>query len=327
MLKVTNETKVGAFAAISIVLLILGYNLLKGNDLFERDNIYYSRYHKLDGLLEASPVKVNGLLIGRVVKLELAADTTGDIIATFRLKHTVNIPVGSIARITSADALGTKEVSIDFAKSLTYIKDGDTLKGDLQEGLFSAVSKELLPVKIQAEKLFGSIDSVMVVIKTIFNEKARVDISKSLASIRSTLDNLDKSSGSVDSLIKTNYSRFDKIFGNIESITQNIKSSNKDISNILSNLSATTDSIKRANIGKTLNEVSAAVNEAKEMLEKINSGKGSAGKFVNDQTLYDNLKTASDNLNKLVADLKENPKRYVHFSIFGKKYTAPAKGK
>lgn len=316
--KISNETKIGALAIVTIAMLILGYNYMKGNNLFTKDATYYARYDRLDGLMVASLVKINGLTIGRVMDLELIQDSTQDIIATISVKGNINIPKGSVARIISSDLLGSKAIEVEFSKNKDFYKDGDTLVADIKDDLTTQVSNEILPVKLKAESLLTSMDSILTTIKLIFNEGTQDDIRNSITSIKRTLTNLDNSTGTIDTILKNNTSRLNRIFGNIEAITTNLKNSEKEITTIVSNFAAVSDSLRMSKISETVNHANDVLAATDSVLDKINRGEGSLGLLVNDDKLYNNLDASSKQLELLLQDLRLHPEKYVHFSLVHK---------
>ena len=317
-MKISNETKIGALAVVTITMLILGYNYMKGNNLFSKDNTYYARYDRLDGLMVASLVKINGLTIGRVMDLELIPDSSKDILATISISGKIKIPKNSIARIVSSDLLGSKAIVFEFTNSTEYYMPGDTLVADIKEDLSTQVSNEILPVKLKAESLLTSMDSILTTIKIIFNENTQDDIKKSVNSIKNTLVNLDHSSGTLDTLLKNNVSRLNRIFDNVEAITTNLKNSEKEITNIVSNFSAVSDSLKMSKITSIVNNANATLASVDSVLTKINDGEGSLGLLINDDKLYYNLNNSSAQLDLLLQDLRLHPEKYVHFSLVHK---------
>lgn len=325
--KVSNETQIGVLAAVSISLLILGYNYLKGNDMFSSSNTYYARYNQLDGLDISNPIKINGVPVGRVKELDLEQGNTGIVIATFSIKGKVNIPRNSQAQITSSDLLGSKEVDIMLGNSPQFAQNGDTLKSNVQENLSASVQKEMLPIKEKAEALLGELDSTVTSINAVLNPEARKNLAKSIASIQTTLNNLSATTGTFDTLLKRNATRLSEIFANVQSITVNLKNNNKQINDLITNLSSITDSVKRANIGAVITNAKTSLQSVNEVMQKINKGQGTLGELVNDTSLYNHLSESSKSLNDLLVDVKAHPKRYVHFSLFGKKDTPPASAK
>ncbi|MBA3648999.1 MAG: MCE family protein [Chitinophagales bacterium] len=318
-MKVSNETKVGIFAAVSIVLLILGYNLLKGNPIFSKQDIYYARYERVDGLVVPNHVRVNGMNVGHVQNLQLVRDSSLDIMVTIAVDPVIKIPKGSTAIITSPDLLGTKIVQLEFSKSTDYYNKGDTIPSKVQGGIKESVQAELAPIKAKAENLMNSLDSVVMVVKAVFNDEAKANLQKSIKSIQSTLNNLDQTTAKVNDVMVDNVSRLNKIFANIESLTSNLNKHQDNITALLSNLSAISDSIRRSDITATINNAKQVLLQAGDVIQKINDGQGSMGLLVNNDSLYNNLNASAKSLDALLYDLKANPGRYVRISVFGKK--------
>lgn len=314
-MKISNEFKVGVLASVCIALLIIGYSVLKGNEVFSTANSYYAVYSSVEGLAVSSPVKIKGVQIGRVSNITLAKN----VIVKFSVKSGVSIPKNSIARIASADILGSREIDIDLASGNDLHKNGDTLQSDIQESLSKSVQAEILPVKQKAENLISSIDSVIVTINEIFNNETRDNIIRSVKNISQTLEHINSSSENIDDMLEKNTTKMQNIFNNIESITLNLKKNEDNITAILSNINQITDSLAKANLVQTINHAKDALAQASSILDKINKGEGTVGMLINDRNLYNNLEQSSKDLDLLFQDLKENPGRYVHLSLFGKK--------
>ncbi len=327
--KISNETQIGILAAVSISLLILGYNYLKGNDIFSSNKTYYANYNQLEGLDISNPVKINGVPVGRVKEFNFIPGKLNLVTATFSIKGNVTIPKNSIAKITSSDILGSKEVDILLGDDPVFAKNGDTLKSNVEADLTASVQNEILPIKEKAETLLGTLDTVVTSINTVFNAQTRKNLTKSIASIQTTLNHLSTTTGTFDTLLKGNTTRLSQIFSNVESITGNLKDNNKQITNLIANLSSITDSVKKAHIVEVFNNAKTSLQNVSDVMEKINKGQGTMGLLVNDTKLYDNLNSSAKSLNDLLTDLKAHPKRYVHFSLFGggKKDNTPASAK
>lgn len=327
--KVSNETQIGVLAAVSICLLILGYNYLKGNDLFSSTKTYYACYNQLEGLDISNPIKINGVPVGRVKEFNFVPGKLSVVVATFSIQGKIKIPVNSVAQITSSDLLGSKEVDINLGNSAEIAKNGDTLKSNVEENLSSSVQKEILPLKEKTEALLGTLDSIVTSINMVFNADTRKNLTKSIKSIQITLNHLSSTTGTFDTLLRNNTSRLSHIFSNVESITDNLKNNNKEITNLIANLSSISDSIKRAHIAEIFTNAKSSLQNVNDIMQKINKGQGTMGELVNDTALYNNLNRSTKSLNELLTDLKAHPKLYVHFSLFGggKKDNTPASAK
>jgi phospholipid/cholesterol/gamma-HCH transport system substrate-binding protein len=309
--KIKNETKVGVLAAFAIALLIIGYNFLKGNSIFSTETELYARYNQVDGLGVSKPVLINGFQIGRVDKLELQPN--GTIIATLKISDKYDIPNNTIARLESTDLLGGKAIIMDLGNSTEYAKDGDTLNANVEKGLMEAVQ----PVQKKAELIITKMDSILTSVNSILNPNFQKNVDKSFTSIASTLGALEATSKKVDALVGSEASKLSSILSNVETITVNFKNNGAKIDAILANLNQVTDKAAALNFKATIDNANKAVADLQEMVSGIKNGKGSLGQLLNDTQLSDNLNSASKNLDNLLIDLKANPKRYVHFSVFG----------
>lgn len=310
-MKISNETKVGILATVAITVLILGYSFLKGTDLFMRESEFYAIYPNIDGLTESKPVLVNGFKIGRVSKLRLAPN--GHIIAEFQINPDYKIPKNTTARLESTDLLGGKAIVFELGNSKVFAADGDTLTAFIQEGFMDQVK----PIQKKADQIASRLDSILESVNNTLNPKFQKNFDRSFASIANTLENLERTSKKVDGLMDSETAKISGIISNLESISANFKNNNQKISTIVANFEQISDQTAKANIGQTLINANQSVKDLQQVISKINTGEGSIGLLINDKKLYDNLTQSAENLDKLMIDLKANPKRYVHFSVFG----------
>ena len=312
-MKISNETKVGILAAIAIAIFIVGYNFLKGNDIFTSENEFYAKYDKVDGLAISKPVLVNGYQIGRVSALTLQPN--GQILAQFKINPKYVVPDNTIARLESTDLLGSKAVIFDLGNSLKYAVDGDTLNANVQQNIMEQVE----PVQKKVQVIVAKLDSLLSSVNTILNPDFQKNVNRSFASIAKTLETLEITSKTVDGAVSIQAKRIDNILANAESISSNLKNNNEKITAIMNNMNNVTDQLAKANFKETLDNANKAVADLQATVAKINNGAGSLGMLLNDEKLYNNLNNAASNLDKLMIDLQANPKRYVSFSVFGGK--------
>jgi phospholipid/cholesterol/gamma-HCH transport system substrate-binding protein len=310
-MKIKNETKVGILAAFAIALLIIGYNFLKGNSIFSSETTLYAKYTRVDGLSVSKPILINGYQIGRVAKLELQQD--GTVIATLSVNSKYEIPENSIARLEGTDLLGSKAIVMSLGNSKKMAEDGYTLNANVEKGLMEQVQ----PVQKKAELIIGKMDSILSSVNSILNPNFQKNVDKSFNSIAGTLASLETTSKKVDGLVGSESARIEAIFKNVEGITANLNNNNQKISDILTNINTVTDKFAAANFKETLDKANSAIADLQSVISGIKDGKGSLGLLLNDDKMYQNLNNASKNLDELMIDLKANPKRYVHFSVFG----------
>jgi len=310
-MKIKNETKVGILAAFAIALLIIGYNFLKGNSIFSNETNLLARYSRVDGLTVSKPVLINGYQIGRVAKLQLQSD--GTILATLSINSKYEIPDNSIARLEGTDLLGSKAIVMELGNSKKMAEDGFVLNANVEKGLMEQVQ----PVQKKAELIIGKMDSILSSVNSILNPNFQKNVDKSFSSIAGTLASLENTSKKVDGLVGSESARIEAIFKNVEGITANLNNNNQKISDILTNINTVTDKFAAANFKETVDNANKAMMDLQAVISGIKDGKGSLGLLLNDRQMYDNLNSASKNLDALMIDLKANPKRYVHFSVFG----------
>lgn len=314
-MKITREIKVGLVFLASIAVFIWGFNFLKGTSLFSGKRVLYAVYDKVDGLEKANKVKVNGLNIGQVSDMDFM-EGSSKIVAEFYIKSKIRIPRNSVARIYATDLLGSKAVEIILGDSEELVESGDTLRSEMESSLKDQLSEQVEPLKKKALVLINSVDSVMMVIQGIFNENTRQSLAFSLENIRNTLGNLENASSNIDTILISGKTRVQNIMINIESISRNLKENNENINKILGNFAALSDSLNEADIPQTLRDANEAINNLKAISEKINSGEGTMGQLITNDSLYLELNNSMSSLNLLLEDIRLNPKKYVKLSLF-----------
>lgn len=319
-MKIAREVKIGVFVVLVVATFIWGYSFLKGKNLFKPGTTYYVIYDKVNGLTESSPVLVNGFKVGQVSYLDLIPDGSGRLLAKIWMEKDFRIPKNTVAQIYSADLMGSKAIRLNLATSNEFYQPGDTLASDIERSLQEQLSIEMLPLKQKAENLLLSIDSVMAVIQTTFNQDFRENFSISFEKIRGTIASLNRSMYALDTLITNEDGSIIQILHDTRSFTAEMESNRKDMTQIVQNLRSISDSLETADIASTIGNLSLTLNETQALLSRINSGEGTLGQLVVNDSLYRNLEGATRELEQLLADLKAHPKRYVRFSLidFGK---------
>jgi phospholipid/cholesterol/gamma-HCH transport system substrate-binding protein len=318
-LKISKEAKIGIVAIAGIALLYLGVNYLKGIYVLLNQTVLYGVYDKINGLEAANPITLNGFKVGQIKNVELMNNGKGSLLVTMVIYEDLKIPKDSKARIMSSDLLGSMKVNLELGKANLFLESKDTILSSIDSDLKEAINAQLSPLKNKAETLIGSIDSILFSFNAILNKDAQKDLASSFSSFSNSLKNLENTSANLDGLLVNEKAKISKIFSNVESISTNLVANNQKISEILFNFSAITDSLAKYNFKMTLDNANKSIADVSEILKKINEGKGSLGLLVNNDSLYNNLNNASEELDLLMEDLRLHPKRYVHFSLFGKK--------
>jgi phospholipid/cholesterol/gamma-HCH transport system substrate-binding protein len=305
----------GFFAVVILFIAYWGFNFLMGTSLFNKTNLYYVYYDRIEGLNESSPVMVNGYKIGQVSKITFLPDQDCKLLVTLEITDEFLLPDSTIARISSMDLMGSKGVELIFGKSGKYHEPNDTLIGETEQSLKDQVSVQMLPIKNQAEDLMKEIEKAIAVITYIFNEETRDNLEKSFASIKTTMSYIENSAFSLDTMLVKESGKISRILSNIEFISLSLRNNHEQISNIINNLSIFSDTLVALDVSKTIMEANEALVDFNSIMEKVNAGEGTIGQLLNDDKLAVQLEEAAKNLDKLLKDLRLNPKKYVNFSL------------
>ncbi len=301
---------------VALGLFIWGFNFLKGKDVFSKERIFYAEYSEVSGLVKANPVMISGLRVGQVSNLEFHPNMKGNIVVTLSVNTSFPIPTNSIARIFSSDLMGSKAVEIVLGNSPEHANSGDTLRTSIEASLMDEVNAQVAPLKLRAESLLSSLDSLVVVVQAVFNDAARENINNSLYSISKTFGNIERTTSSIDSAIIEERVRITNILSHIEHVTASLEDNSEDFTRIMSNLAVLSDSLLVADLPGTLRRADASLAQLNQILEKVNSGEGSIGMLLHNDTLYFELERTAEEMNLLLEDIRRNPKRYVKFSLF-----------
>ncbi len=319
-MKISKEFKIGIVVVLAIAAFIWGLNFLKGSNLFTHKYYLYAVYPKIDGLIEANPLLVNGYKIGQVNQISLVQKNGGyEVLVKFLLTEDVQIPKGSTAKAVSSDLLGSKAVELVYSSNSELMQSGDTLKSEVEESLKASVDKRIAPLQAKAENLISSIDSVMTVVNAVLNKKTRDNLDKSFESVRKAILSLEQTAYKLDDLIGSEKVKISSILSHLNGITANLDKNGQKIDNILTNFSNLSDTLAKAQLKDAIANADKSLIELNTLLSKINQGQGTIGKLAKNDSLYNNLNKSSEDLDKLLKDLRVNPNRYIHFSVFGRK--------
>lgn len=317
MLKLSNESKVGILTAVGITLLVLGFNLLKGKSLFNDKKTIYAVYKQVNGLQPANTVEVNGLVVGSVQDLDVMDKNAGRILVTLQIDKKIEIPKNSVARISS-DLLGTKKVQVEFGNAQEYLESGDTLYAAVDGSISDAVMQQLSPLVSKLQGTLSKVDSVLISVNGLFSIENQQNLSATIANLAPTMRQLDGVTRSLNQKLAENGS-IDQTLTNLATFTSNLNSNNEKINNILSNANKAAAALGNGSLDSTLSNLQGAVRALNDLMNSLNTSDGTLGLLLNDKKLYSNLNATMVNLNHLVEDLRYNPNRYVHLSLFGKK--------
>lgn len=310
-MKITNETKVGLLTAVSIALLILGFNYLKGKDLGNSGKEIYAVFKRVDGLSTSNSVLINGLQVGTVYKMVEKDKSLDSIIVTLKFSKDIDVPSNSVASI-SKDLLGGASLIITLGDSPVMVKDEDYLTTKAVPGMLDDVKSSLDPAITSVTGTLNSLDSLIQIVGTYFDPATKNNF-------QNIIVNLNTSSLALTRLLDDQSSALAKTLKNTESITGNLAKNNDHITNTLTNLETTTSKLAQAKIEETLADLQATVNSLNQAVAKVNSTEGTLGLLLHDKALYQNITSTTYKMNILLDDLRSNPKRYVNISVFGRK--------
>ncbi|MFM1931574.1 MAG: hypothetical protein RL226_877 [Bacteroidota bacterium] len=317
---VSKEFKIGTIVVISITLLIIGMNYLKGVNIFIAQRKFHAIYSNVDGLRPSNPVILNGYKIGQVQKVGFHPSGSGDLVVTFSIdQKELKIPADTKAKIFDSDFFGSKAIELIIGSNTNQAQSGDTLTSEIQMGLAEAVRIELIPLKQKTDELIQGVDDILNNLKVVFADDATQGLPKVFESLQRTMNNLEETTEALNGTIQENKQALNGIFDNVLSITNNLESNNEKLSNIITNFDAISDSLAKVQFAATLKKADKALGDVSGIMEKINTGQGSLGMLINNDTLHTSLLETNKEVQYLINDLYMNPWKYVHVSIFGKK--------
>ncbi|MBQ2225850.1 MAG: MCE family protein [Prevotella sp.] len=293
-----KEVTIAITACVAVVILFFGLNFLKGMTIFSSDNSYYVRFHDIQGLSKANPIYADGYKVGVVKDIYYDYDGNGDVIVKFDVDNNLRIPKGSTAEVGS-DLMGNVKMNLLMANNpRERVNPGDTIQGATNSGLMGRVA-QILPT---VEALVPKIDSILTSVNALLADPA----------LAATLHNAQQ----ITSNLTTTSQQLNVLMANL----------NKSVPGMLNKADATlantqklTNNLAAVDIQTTMNEVNSTISNLKTFTDNLNNGKGSLGLLMNDPGLYNNLNSTMISADSLLIDLKAHPKRYVHFSLFGKK--------
>lgn len=316
-MKLNNETKIGMMAIISIAILIIGFNFLKGKGLFKKENRVYAVFEDAQGLVKSNPVMINGVQVGRIENLDGGRDMK-KILVTVSLSKDVNIPTNSLA-VINPNLLGSPTLEIQLGDANTYVKKGDTLLTTMNGGAFDQAMKIINPVLYEVKNAVKSLDSVLTTIASVFDDNTKDHIKSMIANFNLASASFVVTTASLQKMMDSQNSDLAHTLKNVNSFTSNLNTNNGKLDSIMESTKVFTQKLSGLDLAKTLDTLNVAINNFKMSAEKINSKDGSIGLLLNDKTLYNNLESTTNKINILLDDIRVHPRRYVNVSIFGKK--------
>lgn len=298
-MKISKETKVGVLTAIAITILAVGYNFIKGKDIFTSSNEYYGKYKKIEGLFKSNPVLVNGYKVGSVSSVKMNNETL-ELIVGIILPQDIKIPKNSIMKIVNNDMIGSKAIEIIFGDSKEVAINGDFFIAQQDQGIAQAVSDVLTPITKSVNSVLGNVDTA---ISGVDLRGTLKDASLALRSFKETADKLNK-------LLDGKNIQIANILNNLEQVTLGLRGLNPKIDTILVDLNKTSKDLNKVEFDQLANSVKTLSEELFKTTKAINNKDGSLGMLVYDDSLYVNLNSTVNQLDNLLKDIEKYPRRY-----------------
>lgn len=294
----TKEVQIALVAIVGIVLLFYGMNFLRGMKVFSNEDYYYVSLEDVTGLSASSPVYMNGVKVGVVESILFDYTSQDKVIARTAVDKRLRLTKGTKAQIVS-DMLGNVKLQLNGCKGETeYLHPGDTITGGLSQGLMTKAA-EMLP---QIEKMLPKIDSILTNIDRLLADPA----------LKNTLHHVDYMTGN---LAQTSV----ELKQLSTELNQKVPTLLEKANGVMTNTETLTKNLSEVDVAQTMQKVNMTLDNVQQMTAKLNSTEGTLGLLMRDPSLYNHLNSMVKDADSLVIDLKQHPKRYVHFSIFGKK--------
>ena len=304
-MNVSREIKTAFLVIGGIALFIYGFIFLKGTSLLDSDKTIFTVYNEVEGLVPGAKVTINGLTVGKISEIDFLPNST-KILITMKIRDELVFSSRSTALLYETGLIGGMAVSIKpVFDNEKKIISGDTLASEVKPGLTELINRQIEPLQAKISSMLSSADSLFVGVSNVLDNNTQLNLKSTLQNLSNTTQNLNEASSSLIKILDDNQNYINTTFNNFSDTSANLKS--------------ITDSISEANISLTMRELNETVRGLNLIVSSIEKGKGTLGKIVNDESLYESLMDASDELESLLSDLKNHPKRYINLSIFGKK--------
>ena len=318
--KARNEVVIGAVVIVILALVYFGVSFLKGVNIFSTQTRYYAVYDEIGGLEVSSPVIINGFKIGIVKSIELESNGSGRLVVEVVLNNAdVSVPKDSELKIYDSDFFGGKAIQIVLGDSSVMANTKDTLVAVIEKGLGETLKNEIDPIKQKSAEIFQHVDSVLTSLQRTLNSSGAEGLPNLFSSLQRTMNNLESTSANLNLLIVNNGGKVSEIISNAQTLTNTLKANNERIDQAIKNITQFTDTLSRIRLTTTLYKVDQAMGHFEEVMAKVNSGQGSLGKLVNNDSLHNELVSATHSLDLLLDDMRNHPKSYVGFSLFGRR--------
>jgi phospholipid/cholesterol/gamma-HCH transport system substrate-binding protein len=303
-LKISREIKTALLAITALVLLYVGISYLMSKSVFAGGRVFYAEYNDVGGLVPATKVMINGYQVGKVQDIQL--QPSGKSVVTMALDHDFQFSKNSTVQLQENGFIGGKTLAILLTQDNSPLAvSGDTLKTSVSPGMIDDIKSQLTPLQTKVEGMVVSADSLMTSLNAILDKESRNSIKNSLKELNTTIANFKNASATFKTILDENKEKLGNSMASMETITENF--------------AKVSDSLSKVEFNKTVNQLQSTIKSLDNIVAGMKNGDGSIGKLLKDKELYENLTGMTFQLEQLFQDMKLNPKRYVHFSLFGKK--------
>ncbi len=313
-MKISNETKVGTLAVISITILILGYNFMKGENLFTSYNRYFAQYDDVELLFKSNPVMINGYKIGQVSDVQMDQKSL-KLLVEIKVPKSIKVPKDAIIKIINTDLIGSKGVQIIMGKSHEIAKSGDTLSSDKDQGMAKAMTKLITPLS----------EKINILLTELNAQLGNNQIKTTLQNLDKTLVTADQAIKKIEAQLDSKNAKMDDILSNVNSVSYDLKSSTPKINAILTNFQSTSEELKKMELESTAKQLKKTLTDMSLTIDNINKGNGALGQLATNDELYKKFNATLESFKKLAEDIEKYPGRYTGITKSQRKKAEKAK--
>ncbi|HBX88768.1 MAG TPA: MCE family protein [Marinilabiliaceae bacterium] len=314
-IKLSREVKIAILVLLAGGFLVWGISFLKGASIFSNGTSYQGVYPSVEAINNGGPVNYEGFKIGYVKSIKLHPRETGKFLVTMVITEDLPVPDNSVAELYSVDIMGSKAIRILRGDSETVLAPGSTIQTSVSGDLKEQVSVEIIPLKNKTENMIVRLDTLLANLSSIFTDENRDGLNRAIKDFYLTMDNLNQTSLALNKAMNEGGSLANSL-NQLESFSSALGQQSQNITATLENIASLSGELSQADIAGMLAQADSALYAISVMLDGIESGSGSLGKLVKDETLYLNMTDASANLDRLLVDVRQNPGRYVNISAF-----------
>jgi phospholipid/cholesterol/gamma-HCH transport system substrate-binding protein len=303
--KISKEIKVALLGIVAIIILYFGYDFLKGSTIFSKSNTYHVVYDNVDGLTVSNPVFLNGIQVGHVKDLELLTDRANMVRVDIEVRKDLQLGDSTVASLGNSDILGSKAITLRLRNNNKQYSGGEELIAYKETSIADMLSSKSVPV-------IDKVDTTLARVNRLLDSEAKGNLQQILA-------NSNETTRLVNTILANNQRNINQITSNLSQLTSALKQTQRNIDRLAINMTEITDTLKQVEVNKLVRDANTAVNELETTIAKLNSNEGSLGRLMNDEQLYRNMNNSTEALNLLLRDIQAYPKRYVQFSLIGRR--------